>query len=102
MRRNYCWTKTPARIIAIKKWKTNFGSLHIEAVLQESRKENDEVEPNNVTIDWAYAPAIKLSDKMRGNLVPACYEWAYENAEVGMDVIIHHCLDHNIRYFYYF
>ena len=71
MKRNYCWEKTPAKIVTIKKQKTEFGSLHIEAVLEESRKNNDEVETNEVTVVWAYAPVVRTSEGIRGNLAPS-------------------------------
>ena len=101
MKRSYCWERTPGKIIAITKRKNDFGSLHIEAVLQESRTRNDEVEPNTVTILWAYAPVIRTSEATRKNLAPHCFEWAYNFAKEGMEVVIHHCLDDNARYFYY-
>ena len=98
--KNWSWVKTPARIVSIRKWESNLGSLHIEAVLEESRKNNGEVEPNKVTIDWGYAPLTKTSNRIKGNIAPACFDWAYQFAEEGMNVIIHHCLDNNVRYFY--
>ena len=100
MKRSYCWERTPGNIVAIKKWETDLGTLHIEAVLEESRTENDEVKPNTVTVVWAYAPMVKTSEAIRGNLAPSCFEWAYKCAKEGMEVIIHHCLDDNTRYFY--
>lgn len=100
MKRNYCWEKTPARIVSIKKEKTDFGSFFIEAVLEESRNWRNVKEVGKITVKWAYAPTVRLSDGSKGNLAPACFEWAYKNAEVGMDVIIHHCMDDNMRYFY--
>ena len=97
MRRNYYWKRTLARIVQIKKEKDSFGILRIEAVLESLLTRDVEVLP---TIVWVYAPAVKTSGKLRGNLAPECFEWAYDCAEEGMNVYVHHCLDENCRYFY--
>lgn len=95
--RNWSWRRIPAKIKTIEKWKTKFGSLHIRTVLEV--RENDEVEL--LTLTWAYTTTVYTSDKIRSNLAPGCFDWAYKYAEPGMDVTIHHCLDDNARYFYY-
>ena len=97
MRRNYFWEKTPAKILEIRKEKDSFGVLRIEAVFESRGRSDVEILPS---IIWVYAPSVKTSDGLRGNLAPKCFEWAYKNAKVGMNVYIHHCLDDNTRYFY--
>lgn len=101
MKRYYSWSTERGKILSIKKWRTDFGSLHIKAVLELKERNNDEVETRKLTILWAFSPVVHTSDKIRGNLAPACFQWAYENAEEGMEVVVHHSLDDNNRYFYY-
>lgn len=99
MKRNYYWEKIPAKIVTIEKEKQSFGVLRIEAVL-ESLKSNNEDEGRVFSIVWVYAPSVKTENKVRTNLVPQCFFWAYQNAEKGMNVVVHHCLDDNSHYFY--
>lgn len=98
MKRNYYWERIPAKIVAIKKEKASLGIFRIEAVLES--RESNEVEKRRFQITWVYAPSVKTSDKMYGNLLPECFFWAYEHAKEGMDVVLHHCQDDNSKYFY--
>lgn len=97
MNRNYHWERIPVKIVSLKKQKELFGILRIEAVLESRTSEV----VKRFHINWSYSPSVKTSDKLYGNLVPKCFFWAYNNAEEGQEVVLHHCLDDNAKYFYY-
>lgn len=88
---NYYWEKIPAEIVSLKKSR-DFGILRIEAVLKSRERE--------FTVNWIYGPSVKTSDKLYGNFVPRCFEWAWDNAKEGMEVVLHHSTDDNYKYFY--
>ena len=100
MKRNYHWERIPVRIVSLEKGRGCMGELRIEAVL-ESRSSNEVEEPKRFNVNWVYGTSVKTSEKLYGNHMPECFEWAYDHAGVGQEVFLHHCLDDNSKYFYY-
>ncbi len=92
---NFYWERVPAKIVSINKSKELFGILRIEATLK-SRLDPEE----KFKVNWIYGPSVQTSNKVYGNFLPACFEWAWKNAKEGMEVVLHHCTDDNSMYFY--
>lgn len=101
MKRNYHWERIPARIVSLKKERGSMGELRIEAVLEESQSSNEVEEPKRFNVNWVYGTSVQTSEKLYGNHMPECFEWAYNHAEERQEVFLHHCLDDNSKYFYY-
>ena len=98
MKREYTWTRTPAKVLTLKKTETEkLGILRIEAVLESL---NPSEEGQLIRVNWTYAPSVK-TEKIRGNLAPDCFQWAFEKKKKKMEVVVHHSLDDNQRYIYY-
>lgn len=92
---NFYWEKIPAQIVSLKKGKGPLGILRIEATLKSRLDPEKEFKVN-----WVYGPSVQTSNKIYGNFLPEHFEWAYDNAKEGMDVVLHHCTDDNSMYFY--
>lgn len=90
------WEKFPAVIESIEK-EPCFGDLRIIAVLIPLNPKPNFL--NSYQVTWFYGVSVK-TDSFHGNNFPSLFHWAYENAEKGMTVQLHHCNDDNCRYFY--